>query len=93
MKLVKAKKGQVNNAVVGGMLLILIVAIVGLIGITVYDSIDDSLGSDLTGPALSTKKNFTENTYDGYDLVSNVPIVLAAGLLLVVILTFAALRT
>lgn len=82
-------KGQGSNAIVAAMILILIVAVVGIVGITVYDSIDDSLGSDLTGDALATKNNFTENVYDGYDLASNIPIILAAGLLLTVIIGFA----
>lgn len=71
------------------MILVLLVGVVGLVGVTVYDSIDNSLGADLTGDALATKGNFTENVYDGYDLASNIPIVLAAGLLLTVILGFA----
>ena len=82
-------KGQARNDLVGAMILILIVGVVGLIGLTVYDSIDDSLGADLTGDALATKGNFTDNVYDGYDLASNIPIILAAGLLLTVIIGFA----
>ena len=82
-------KGQANNAIVTSMIIILIVAVVGIVGVTVYDSIEDSLGSDLTGDALATKNNFTENVYDGYDLASNIPIVLAAALLLSVIIGFA----
>jgi len=90
MALKLGNKGQANNAIVAGMLLVLIVSVVGIVGITVYDSIENSLGSDLTGDALATKANFTENTYDGYDLASNIPIVLAAGLLLTVIIGFVA---
>ncbi|GAG76690.1 unnamed protein product [marine sediment metagenome] len=82
-------KGQTNNGIVNAMIVILIVAVVGIVGVTVYDSIETSLGADLTGDALTTKGNFTENVYDGYDLASNVPIVLAAGLLLMVIMGFA----
>jgi hypothetical protein len=82
-------KGQASNAIVQSMLVLLIVAAVGIVGITVYDSIENSLGADLTGDALATKNNFTENTYDGYDLASNIPIVLAAGLLITVIVGFA----
>lgn len=84
-------KGQANNAIVGAMILILLISVVGIVGITVYDSIESSLGGDLTGDALATKGNFTENTYDGYDLASNIPIILAAGLLITVILGFALL--
>lgn len=85
------KKGQANNAIIAAMILLLVVSVVGIVGITVYDSIDDSLGADLTGNALATKNNFSENTFDGYDLASNIPIILAAGLLITVILGFALL--
>jgi hypothetical protein len=84
-----SNKGQASNAIVSSMVIILIVAVVGIVGVTVYDSIENSLGADLTGDALATKDNFTENVYDGYDLASNIPIVLAAGLLLTVIIGFA----
>jgi hypothetical protein len=88
--LIHAKRGQAsNNAIVGGMLLILMVAVIGLVAITVYDSIDDSLGTDLTGAAGAARDNFSDNFYDGTDLASNIPIVLAAGLLLTVIIGFA----
>jgi len=81
-------KGQASGAIVNSMIILLIVAVVGIVGVTVYDSIEDSLGADLTGDALATKGNFTENVYDGYDLAANIPIVLAAGLLLTVIIGF-----
>lgn len=84
-----SNKGQASNAIVASMVIILVVAVVGIVGVTVYDSIENSLGADLTGDALATKANFTENVYDGYDLASNIPIVLAAGLLLTVIIGFA----
>jgi hypothetical protein len=84
-----SNKGQASNAIVASMVIILVVAVVGIVGVTVYDSIENSLGADLTGDALATKDNFTENVYDGYDLASNIPIVLAAGLLLTVIIGFA----
>ena len=64
-------KGQASNAIVSSMIVLLIVAVVGIVGVTVYDSIAGSLGSDLTGTALATKNNFTENVYDGYDLAAN----------------------
>jgi len=83
------RKGQASNAIVNSMVILLIVGVVGIVGVTVYDSIENSLGADLTGDALTTKDNFTENVYDGYDLASNIPIVLAAGLLLTVIIGFA----
>lgn len=82
-------KGQANNAIVASMIVLLIVAVVGIVGVTVYDSIEDSLGADLTGAAAATKGNFTANVYDGYQLASNIPIILAAGLLLTVIIGFA----
>jgi len=82
-------KGQASNAIVGAMVTLLIVAVVGIVGVTVYDSIAGSLGDGLTGAALATKNNFTANVYDGYDLASNIPIVMAAGLLLTVIIGFA----
>lgn len=82
-------KGQANNAIVAAMILILVVSVVGIVGITVYNSIDSSLGSDLTGTSLATKNNFTNNTYEGYVLAGNIPIILAAGLLITVILGFA----
>ena len=82
------KKGQASNAIVNSMVILLIVGVVGIVGVTVYDSIQSSLGSSLTGKALTTKNNFTDNVYDGYDLASNIPIVLAAGLLLTVIIGF-----
>lgn len=83
------RKGQADNTIVNSMVVLLVVGVVGIIGVTVYDSIENSLGSTLTGDALATKGNFTENVYNGYDLAANIPIVLAAGLLLTVIIGFA----
>ncbi|GAG79400.1 unnamed protein product [marine sediment metagenome] len=88
MKLLRNKGQAGGNAIVGGMLLLLMVAVIGIITITVYDSIDNSLGNDLTGAAGAARDNFSDNFYDGTDLASNIPIVLAAGLLLTVIVGF-----
>lgn len=85
------RKGQVNN-IVSAMVLVLIVGFIGIISITIYDSIDDSMTSALsssTGDAAQTLGNFSGAVYDGYDLVSNVPLVLAAALLLSVIIGLA----
>lgn len=89
MKKILGTKGQANNAIVQGMLLLLIVAVIGIVAVTVYASIASSLGADLTGAASAAKENFSENFYDGTDLASNIPIVIAAGLLLSVIMAFA----
>lgn len=84
-------KGQMNNSIVASMIILLIVGFLGIISLTVYDSIEGSLSSSLstsTGDAAQTVGNFTENFYDGQDLVSNLPIVIAAGLLISVIVGF-----
>lgn len=85
-------KGQAAGNIAAGMILVVIVGMIGLISITVYDSVENSLEGSLsssTGSAALTLSNFTENVYDGYDLASNVPIILAAALLLAVIVGFA----
>jgi len=81
-----------GNTIVGSMIVLLLVGFVGIVSLTVYDSIDDSLTDSLsssTGDASAVVKNFSGSFYDGQQLASNVPIILAAGLLLMVIMGFA----
>ena len=85
------RKGQVND-IVSAMILLVILGFIGIISVTVYDSIEDSMTDALsssTGAAAITVGNFTENVYDGYDLASNLPLILAAALLLSVIVGLA----
>lgn len=87
------KKGQVNSNLVSGMIFLVIIGFLGIISITVYDSVEGSMSNTLsssTQEAAQTLNNFTETTYDGYDLVSNLPIILAASLLLAVIIGLTA---
>lgn len=87
-------KGQADSTIIAGLMVLIIVGIVGITSITVYDSIQSSLSGSLTSTTSEsaiTMDNFTENVYNGYDLASNIPIVLAAGLLLAVIMGFAML--
>jgi hypothetical protein len=86
------RKGQAENTVVATMLLLVVVGFLGVIMVTVYDSVESSLTGSIastTSDAYYTSQNFTENYYDGMDLASNIPIVLAAGLLIAVIVGFA----
>ena len=71
------------------MVIILIVGMLGIVILTVYASIDDSLSTATTTTAQETIGNFSSNYYNGMDLAANIPIVLAAGLLLSVIVGFA----
>lgn len=86
------KKGQANSAVLAGMLLLVVIGVIGITSITIYSSIDTSLTSTITSTtsaAIPTINNFSDNTYEGYSLAGNVPIVIAAGLLISIILAFA----
>jgi hypothetical protein len=84
-------KGMADNTIVNSMIIMLVVGVVGLIGITVFNSINSSLIGDLTSGSAAdyAADNFTDGFYEGMDLSSNIPIVLAAGLLLMVIIGFA----
>jgi hypothetical protein len=84
------KKGQGMN-IIPAVILLMLVGFVGIVSITVYDSIESSLASGLsstTSDAYYTHSNFSGEVFDGYTLASNIPIVLAAGLLIMVILGF-----
>lgn len=86
------KKGQAGANILAGMILLVLIGVIGITSITVYDSVDDSLSSTLTSvssDAGQTLGNFTDNVFEGYSLTGNVPIVLASGLLIAVILGFA----
>jgi len=84
------KKGQASNNIVSAMVLIVIVGFLGIVSLTVYDSVGTSMTSTAsTTEADLTIANFTSNFYDGQELVANIPIILAAGLLLTVIVGFA----
>ena len=84
------RKGQMNNSIVSAMILVVIVGFIGVISITIYDDIDDSMvNTASTTTAKNTIGNFTDNVYDGYDLAANIPIVLAAALIITVVLGMA----
>lgn len=84
-------KGQANSMIVASLTLLVIIGFLGLVSVTIYsnieDSVDDSLSST-TGQAAQTMNNITAGVYDGYDLAANIPIILAAGMLLAVIIGF-----
>ena len=82
-------KGQASNDIVGGMVMILVIGMLGIVILTVYASIDDSLATATTTSAQQTIGNFSGSYYNGMDLAANIPIVLAAGLLLTVIVGFS----
>ena len=72
-----------------GLIVLLLVGFLGIVSITVFDSIKTSVTSaSATTRATQVTNNITDNFYDGMDLTSNVPIVLAAGMLLAVIIGF-----
>ena len=86
----KFKKGQAGSNIVSSMVLLMLIGFLGIVSVTVYSSIDTSMSSTASSTlATHTIGNFTENFYDGMDLTSNIPIVLAASLLLMVIVGFA----
>ena len=86
----KFKKGQAGSNIVGSMILLLMIGFLGIVSVTVYDSIDTSMVSTASSTAaVNTVGNFSENFYDSEDLASNIPIVIAAGVLLSVIIGFA----
>jgi hypothetical protein len=84
-------KGVVQgNAIIGGMVMLMIVAFLGLVSVTVYDSIAGSVVDGMSAAdATNAANNFTDNFMEGEQLASNIPIVLAAGLLLMVIMGLA----
>lgn len=78
--------------IVTGLIGLLLIGFLGIISITVYSDLDDSLTATLassTSDAAYTMGNFSENFYDAEDLASNIPVVLAAGLLLAVLVGLA----
>ena len=85
-------KGQVNNAIVSTMILLMIIGFLGIINVTIFSSIETSVSGSLsssTSSAQAALNNMSGGFYDGYDLAANIPIILAAGLLLAVIVGFA----
>jgi hypothetical protein len=88
----KSNKGQAGNEIVTGMITLLMVGMMGLICILVYNNISTSVIPDLgatTSAARMTANNLSDGFFDGMDLSSNIPIVIAAGILLMVIIGFA----
>lgn len=79
-----------NNATIAGMITLLVVAFVGITSITIYDDVETSMTAAAGTSADAINANFTANFYSGEQLAANVPIILAAGLILAVILGFAA---
>jgi len=82
-------KGQ-NLALVGGVIGIVVVAVLLLIGNIVYSQIAASMGGTLTGAAAAVQGNITSNTQNAFQLAASTPLVLGAALILTVILGFAA---
>jgi len=75
---------------VQSMVLLMMVGILGVMSVTVYSNLHDTFTDTASTTAADMAiGNFSENFYDGEDLVSNLPIVIAAGLLLSVIIGFA----
>ena len=81
-------KGQAGNTIVAAMVSLLIVGFLGIVSITIYSDISSSMKTASSTSADYVIDNFSGNFYDGQDLASNIPIVLAAGLLLMVIMGF-----
>jgi len=83
-------KGQASNTIVQSMILLVIVGFLGIISVTIYENLDSSFTNTASDTAaVRAIGNFSSNFYDSEDLVSNVPIVIASGLLLTVIIGFA----
>jgi len=88
----KSNKGQLGGTnLVYGMFILMIVGFLGIVSITVYDSVRASTVEGMnTASATNAAANFTANFLDGEELASNLPIVIAASLLLTVIIGFVA---
>jgi len=92
MKIRARDRGQASNQIVVGMITFLMVGFLGIVSVTIYDGINTSMAATLsssTSSAAVTLGNYSERVFDGYDLTSNIPIILAAGMLLAVIIGFA----
>lgn len=79
-----------SNNLVSGLIVLMLVGFLGIVSITIFDSIDTSTtDAGQTTRATQTRGNITDGFYNGMDLSSNIPIVLAAGMLIAVIVGFA----
>ena len=86
----KFNKGQAGNNLVSGLIVLMLVGFLGIVSITIFDSIQTSTtNAAQTTRATQTVSNITDSFYEGMELSSNIPIVLSAGLLLAVIVGFA----
>lgn len=65
-----------------GVISLIVFAVMVIIGVIVYSSIDSSMGSSLTGAALAAKGNTTANTYSAFNLVAVGPIIFGAVIIL-----------
>lgn len=69
--------------------MLMVVAFIGITAVTIYSSIRDGVyDSATTAAATNAINNFSDNFYEGTDIASNIPIVVAAGLILSVIMAF-----
>jgi len=84
-----SQKGVATNIV----MTLVVVAVVILVGAMVFSNIDSSMDtSDLTNDAQEAINTTKANTYIGFNLMSIMPIVLAAGGILGAIFLYLAPR-
>lgn len=79
-----------NLALVGGVIGIIVVAVLLYVGNITYSKIASSMAGTTTGSALATEGNITANTNSAFQLSATTPLILGAALILTVILGFAA---
>jgi hypothetical protein len=79
-----------NLALVGGVIGLIVVAVLLLVGNITYSKIQTSMSGTVTGDALATEGNITSNTNSALSLAAVAPLVIGASLILVVILGFAS---
>jgi len=82
-------KGQSSDMIVSTMITLLLVGFLGIVSLTVYDSVGTSMTGSSSTAADAVIANFSDNFYDGEELASNIPLIMAAGLLIAVIIGFA----
>ena len=87
----KTNKSMIDaGTIIGGLVLILIVGVFVSIGVGLNQQIYNSISSGLTGSALAVANNATQGVNNSFLLASNIPILIVAVLMILVLLSVAA---
>ena len=87
----RSRKGQMAGNVTENMLALLIIGAVAFVSIKVFSELSTNLTAGLTGEADASAGNFSAGIWDAYGLMSIVPYIIGALVILVLIVGFARL--